>query len=320
MERIRSIKDSEQFKRMVRWWNHRKHEMRQYQQDLKDGFNDRERWEKQFTPRRIFAFVFNFVWAFVLWATMIYKIFWDGVFSYIGFFTNWSWIYQSIFYLLYLFSYLESPWSRQLEYWLLYSIWWNVFAQTVIIVVLVTVVFQDNAYILIGETKTGGGKYDDGTVLTYNFMVHYLPPIIAIINMWVFWPDIADMLLYTFGLIEYHGEAPELCDTTRFMYVVRAAEAWAYICVTTFFAIVPLLVYYNVFDIRSVYHLEDFPTWAGIIITIILALLIVMLPLQYMFRSTIPARPVPSYQRKAKNFDPNATTTYQLTRIPLPSA
>lgn len=322
MEWIQSFKESERYKRMTRWWSHRKYDVRKYSKEIHDGFKDKERWEMQFTPRRIFAFVFNFIWVVILWGSMIYKVFWDGVFSYIGYFTNWSWIYQSVFYLLYILSYLESPKTRGLEYWLLYAFWWNVFSQTIIIMVLVTVVFQDNAYILIGETKTGGGKYNDGTVLTYNFLVHYVPPFVALINMWVIWQDIADMLLFAFGLMEYHGGAPERCDSTRYTYVVRAVFAWMYIWLMTIFAILPILVYYNVFDIREVYHLEDFPTWGGVLITILLALLIVMLPLQYMFRSTIPSRPVPDYQRvhNTKGFDPESHATFQLVHIPRPSA
>jgi hypothetical protein len=194
-----------------------------------------------------------------------------------------------------------------------------VFAQTIIILVLVFAIFQDNAYILIGETKTGGGAYNDGTVINYNFLVHYCPPIIALINMWIIWPDVADMLTFTFGLIEYHGEIPEKCDTTRFSYVIRAYPAWVYIWISTVFAVIPILVFYNVFDVREVYHLEDFPTWAGIIVTVLLAFGAVMLPMQYIFRSTIPARAVPQYQRKADVFEEDATKTYRLARIPLPS-
>lgn len=312
MDRITS---SPRFKQLRHWWARKKHALHKCKEDL----SDRTRWSLQFTWRRIAVFVLDFAWMVILWGVILTKVWSDGLFTYIGFFTNWSWIYQAVYYLVYLFSFIEDPHIRGLEYWMLYAFWWNMFAQTIIILVLVFAIFQDNAYILIGETKTGGGTHSDGTVINYNFLVHYCPPIVALINMWIVWPDIADVLTYTFGFIEYDGAAPEKCDTTRFAYVVRMRTAWLYIWTSTLLAIVPLLVFYNAFDVREVYHLEDFPTWAGIIITILLAFATVMLPMQYIFRSTIPSRVVPHYQRKARDFNEHAVATYRLAQMPIPS-
>lgn len=303
-----------------RWYGYMSNKANKQWSDMKKI----DRWKLQFPPRRIFIFIFDFIWVVILWVGIIGKIFNDSISSYIGYFTNWAWTYQGAFWLLYLFSYLEDPKQRTLEYWLLYAFWWNIFAQSIIVFVLVIAIFQDDATIIIGETKTGGGKYDDGTVLNYNMLFHYAPVIWNVINIFALWNDIADMLVYTFGDIIYSGDGVGkdghvICRHTRFQYRVRKEPVWLYIAFSTFLAVVPILTFYNVFDIRVIYNLNDFPTWAGIIVTIFFAFASVFLPLQYMFRVTIPSRFVPDYQRgkDQKAFD--SGSRYQLKRIPLPS-
>jgi hypothetical protein len=280
-----------------------------------------DRWKTQFRPRRIFIFIAVFVWAVVLWGGIIGSIFFQSMHSYISYFTNWSWTYQGIFWILYLFSFLEHPKSRMLEYELLYTFWWNMLAQTVIVFVLVIAIFQDDASIIIDETKTGGGKYSDGTVLNVNMIKHYFPVIFNCILLFAIWNDIADMLIYTFADIVYYGSGADLCDCcTRFRYHARKIPAWIYIGFQTFVSVVPILVYYNVFDITVIYNLDDFPIWAGILIIIFFAFAAVFLPLQYMFRITIAGKSVDKCHRGCKETaNLKEGDSFQLKAIPVPS-
>lgn len=276
----------------------------------------RERWAMQFTPRRILVFTVNLVWTIVLWVGVFGKIAFEDLGVYVSYFTNWSWTYQAIFYLLYLLSYLESPRTRTLEFWLLYAFWWNVFCQAMNVFFLVIWVIQDSADIVTKEMKLGGGEYDDGTVLNVEKLYHTFPALMAAFNIFGLWSDVTDMTIYAFADIVFFGYE-DRCKHDQFRYRVRAEPAWTYIGFSTILGAVPLLVYYNVFDIQEVYDLEDFPIAAGVFATLAIAFVAVFLPLLYMFHWTIPSRDVPDYQRHAKQ--PVEPGRYQLSRVPLPS-
>lgn len=260
------------------------------------AFTNPARWRHQFTPRRIALFILNFLWTAVLWVVLVTKIAYEGFGTYITYFTNWSWAFQAIFGIIYLFSYLDNPCKRTLETWLLYAFWWIVFAQVFIVFVLVIWVIEDSATLVTKEMKIGGGEYSDGTVLNIEALVHKWPAIIAILNLFLLWTDIADVLIYTFADVVFMGE--NLCHHESFVYRIRKEPGWLYIAFTTVVSAIPIVVYFNAFDFRDVYELEDFPIYAGVILVFVIVIFAVFVPLIYQFMLTIPNTTVPKNERR----------------------
>lgn len=259
-------------------------------------YRDKERWQLQFSNRRIFVFCVALIWTFILWFGTLYKCFYESVTSFLSYFTNISFAYQAGFYLFYTISYFGDPRKRSLEFFVLFGFWWNVFAQTVIVFVLVQGVLLDAPGLLINETKTGGGQYDDGVVLLVNTIVHVCPIIFGLILLPFVWPDLCDIYVLMFARVyclPKHTNGESLCRHLRCAFRVDYKQAWWYILFNYAAAFMPILLYYNIVNLREVYDLHDFKTYAAILLMFVINFFAVILPLIFMFYITIPQRDVP---------------------------
>lgn len=268
-----------------------------FQQDRWSPFLEKERWVLQFNNRRIFTFLFSLLWTIVLWFGVLYKCFYESVTDFISYFTNISFAYQAVYFLLYTLSFLEDPRKRRLEFFVLFGFFWNMFAQVCNVFILVLGVFLDAPGLVISETKTGGGDYDDGVVLVAERLYHVIPLMVALIIIFLCWIDISDILILMFAKVYclpkyYKGE--KLCSHSRCAFKVDIKQAWCYILFNYIMAFVPLLLYYNIVDLRTIYKLHDFPTYAAFLVMIGINAFSVVIPLCFQFYSTIPGREVPT--------------------------
>lgn len=260
-------------------------------------FFDKERWELQFNTRRAFLFLFSLLWTGLLWLGSLYKCAYSSVTEFVSYFTNISFAYQAIYFLLYTLSFLGDPRKRSLEFFVLFGFFINMFAQVCIVFILVLGVFLDAPGLVIGETKTGGGQYDDGVVLVAERLYHVFPLMVALVILFMCWRDYSDILILIFANVyclpvDYNGE--HLCKHERCAFQVNKKQAWCYIIFNYIMAFIPLLLYYNIVDLRKIYHLDDFPTYAAFLLMIGINFFAVIFPLIFQFYSTIPSREVPS--------------------------
>ena len=256
----------------------------------------KERWRLQFNNRRLFLFVVVLLWTIALWIGVLYKTFYESVTDFISYFTNIAFAIQAAYYLLYTASFLMDPRKRTLEFFMLFGFWWNVFAQAIIVFVLVFGVFLDAPGIIIGETKTGGGTYDDGLVLFADRFFHVIPAVIALIVLFMSWTDMSDIYILMFSKVyclprTYGGES--LCVHQRCAFRVDKQQAWTYIGFNFLAAFLPILLYWNIVDIRVVYDLHDFPTYAAMLLVLGINIFAIIIPLMFMINVTIPGRDVP---------------------------
>lgn len=282
-------------------------------------FRDKERWRLQFTNRRIFIFFVSLIWTFILWFGTLYKCFYESVTSFISYFTNISFAYQAAFYLIYTLSFFGDPRKRSLEFFVLFGFWWNVFAQTVIVFILVQGVLLDAPGLLINETKTGGGEYDDGVVLLVNTIVHVCPIIFGLILLPFVWVDLSDIYVLMFSSVyclPKYVDGESLCTHLRCAFRVDLKQAWWYILFNYALAFLPLLLYYNIVDLRVVYDLHDFKTYAAILLMFVINFFAVILPLIFMFYITIPNRDVP---KELVAYDETHNVIVIPNGVPLPS-
>lgn len=259
-------------------------------------YGDKERWKLQFTTVRIIAFILAFTWMIILWIGVLYKCLWESVTDFISYFTNITFTYQAVYYLLYVLSFFGDPRKRTLEFFLLFGFLWNVFAQIWIVFVLVFGIFLDNAALLIDETKTGGGDYDDGVVLVADRLYHVVPLMVVILLVGLTWSDISDILILMFAdvfCLPKHYNGQKLCVHDRCAFRVDKKNAWKYIIFNYIMAFIPLLLYANIVDLRKIYQLEDFKTYQAVFAVVIINVIAVIIPLVIMFYSTIPNREVP---------------------------
>jgi hypothetical protein len=257
-----------------------------------------ERIAAQFTYYRKLCFVCTLLWTILLWSMSIWKFFNSGVSAVIAYFTNVSLLIQAIYYTADLVSYFTDPQRRSLEMWLLYAFWPAVFAQTFIVFVLVIVVYLDNAEIFTENLKCDGGKYDTGVVLFVDRIVHVIPLFIGMVYYALRWHDISDFLIMIYGAI--YTQAPgvdadghALCIHERTGFVMRAAHSWRYIFYQYAVASIPFIVYVLVQNVQTVYGIDIFTNWMGVLATFALDLVCVVLPLYTIIFYYSPMREVP---------------------------
>lgn len=263
----------------------------------------------QFTKRRTFLFIILLLWVTAVWSTIIYKHAtekWEDIFKY---FTNVTLFLQVTFYTCYLFVFFEDPSKRKLETFLLVWIFWLVFAQVLIVFILVIGVMYDAPELITANMKSFGGSFDDGVVLAANSLFHVIPAIVAFVFLFITWGDIAECLVIQFG---YYKIAPDnqmteeedvpmypafalnvavgLKDQLLFVKIDRCI-LYLYTVCQYFFSSMPFVMYMLVVDLHKQYGVsENLSTWVPVVAVFFINLFIVCAPTLFMFFSTIPSK------------------------------
>lgn len=271
------------------------------------SWEDRVRWNLgyQLTNRRAFAFVLLAFWVSVLWAGIIYKHASSSFVDIFEYYTNVVLFLQGIFYTTYLFVFAEDPRQRRLERALLIGFWWPVFAQILLVFIMVHAVLLDAPELVTQEMKSLGGPYDDGLVLVANSLVHYVPVVVAFVFLFTVRIDVTDCLVLAFGYFSVPVSPPkEDCASGADEYVrksececgkvaprvkVRKRTAWIYAFSQYALACCPFLAYMTIVDLTEQYGVsESLAVWPPIVAVFALSVFIVLLPLAFFFCCTVP--------------------------------
>ena len=277
----------------------------------------------QFTTRRFFLFLFLLLWSLCMWLVIIYKEVTEDSIDVLKYFTNVSFVMQAIFYFAYLFVFFEDPHKRTLERILLMGFFWLVFAQIVLVFVLVIGVLYDAPELVTKEMKSNGGDYDDGFVLAVERLFHVIPMIAALVFILFTWTDIADCLIISYGyvsspkkdlteessnqfnvwsneersdsidhLIPFHDDLLKRSRPVIPPHVtieVNPPAARLYILGQYIVACMPFILYMLIIDLEEQYDISPhLATWIPVISVFGINLCVVVLPLWCMFSITIP--------------------------------
>ncbi len=277
---------------------------------------------KQFTKRRMFLFIITLLYAIILWAIIIYKQFNEDFLGVFKYYTNISLLLQAIFYTLYLFIFFEDPIKRTLEQILLVGVSLIILSQVTVVFILVLGVILKAPQLIIDQTKTGGGKYDDGIVLFGERVYHVFPGVFALIFFPSIWSDIVDCAIMSFAYCIFHTGPrektieeiyPNSSKTNRVIiqtlkehgvivteYNVDNSTVLFYFISIYLLSCAPFLLYMMVIDLQDQYDLPDsWAIWPPIIGVFLICIFSVGIPVAFIFYSGIPSRYL--YEPKKRN-------------------
>jgi len=278
------LEDKMLVKQVDKWWNMKM-----------------EHAKTQFTKRRAFLFMLLLIWVIALWVALGYKMTtenWTDIYKY---FTNVTFFLQALFFGIYLGVFFEDPGKRRLEKGLLVWFFWTVFSQIVIVFILVMGVVYDAPGLISDNLESNGGPYYDGVVYIANFLFHVLPMTAAFIFLFISWGDIAECMILAFGYyLQYidEGAIPPPTDFEKSMGNVHLAFVkvdksviYAYTAAQYFLAMLPFFTYMLIIDLSEQYSIsKELATWIPVIAVLFINIFTTIVPIMYMFHSTIPSK------------------------------
>lgn len=282
-----------------------------------------ERMAAQFTYYRTISFFITLIWTAFIWAMILDKYFSDGVSEVLAYFTNVSLNIQAIYYTLDLISYFGDPTTRSLEMWLLFSFWAPVFAQAFDVFVMVIFVYLDDATIFTENLEAAGGPYDDGLVMFIERAAHVFPLIFGMIYYWLRLHDISDFLIMVYGVICTAPINPaatneDQCLHARTSFAMRRVHVVYYIVYQYAAAAAPFCIYALVQNVRTVYGVNVFTNWMGVLAVLALNLICVVGVLYSIAFYYIPSRRIPASLASYHAYDEHTggTQLSYITGIP----
>lgn len=204
---------------------------------------------------RFFAILlFNIIWTPVLLVVAIGKIAQaGGLHSYISHFTNWSWTASAIFFTFETASKLTCSEKNFFALFAIAVFFWLANGMAWLVLLLVPIMFSENADILTDLTVEHGGHYSMGFALNMNYVLHYCPPFVLL-----FYVLLQRRLIgWTMQSLLY-----------RKCFHVKPLSSWLYLGYVLFGSLFALGLYAVCFDIRKVYGIET-PLWILILFAIL---------------------------------------------------
>lgn len=283
-----------------------------------------ERMAAQFTYYRKVSFFITLAWTLFIWAMLVDKFFSDGASKVLAYFTNVSLCIQAAYYTLDLVSYFGDPERRSLEMWLLYSFWAPVFAQAFDVFVMVLFVYLDNATIFTENLESAGGPYDDGVVVVVERAAHVFPLFFGMVYYTLRLHDISDFLIMHYGVIYTVPVDParpkdDQCLHARTSFAIRRSHMACYILYQYAEAAVPFCIYALVQNVRTVYGIEVFTNWMGVLAVAGLNLVCVVFPLYSIAFYYIPGQRIPPSLEKYHVYDDSVPRVQVSSDIGVPA-
>lgn len=143
---------------------------------------------RRVTFEKVFSDIFFFLWLVILWGVIIYRLITTGGSSdMLMYYTNWSWILQSIFFLA---DYIGRivDWANDIAgYYIRFyntlALFWLINGSIWLVIVLVTIIIEENPSLLTKAAEDEGGQGDLGLVTDAHILIHYVPGYVMLIFM-----------------------------------------------------------------------------------------------------------------------------------------
>lgn len=216
------------------------------------GFSCRNHLRQNKFPKRYFAdnlliiVIFDILLMIIFWGVLIYNnIINDNAFEYFGFYTNWTWTYNTMFYTLD-FLCITIFYTRYQEYLLQMTLWWSFYCNSWMVSILAVLMLWSNPRMLSDNLKSQGGEMHANVVYVGNFVVHVSIILIAVFYLILRWNSWKQMLIITFYDDLYKRKHGDIRKYLFFVYIVLMALSGP----------VVFVIYYNVFDFKVVYNVD----------------------------------------------------------------
>lgn len=140
------------------------------------------------TFEKVFSDIFFFLWLVILWGVIIYRLVSTGGSSdLLNYYTNWSWILQAVFFLIdYIGRIVE--WARDaagvyIRFYNALGLFWLINGSIWLVIVLVTIIIEENPSLLTNAANDEGGPGDLGLITDAHILIHYVPGYVILVFM-----------------------------------------------------------------------------------------------------------------------------------------
>lgn len=188
-----------------------------------------------------------FVWTVLLIAFIIYRLAVQEDFSdFILHYTNWSWSFMTVFFLIDLCGrILELMWNSAGSSIRVFNvcIWfWTVNGSAWIVIVIVSIIIQQNPSLLEDAATEQGGPQELGFVTNIHILLHYVPGYFLILFMILERDLIGKSIVLYFRYSDNSYES----KTADFLFSVALVYS----------VLVPFGIYSIIFDAKTIYGFE----------------------------------------------------------------
>jgi hypothetical protein len=193
-----------------------------------------------YTIERAFSNVFFSLWSILLIASVIYRLATaDATTKYIIYYTNWSWIFQAVFYNVdmfgRIFEWVNISFGKELRRANILCWLWIINGNIWIVSVVVAIIVNENVSLLTDAATTNGGL---GFVINMHVLFHYVPGYFILLYM------ILERDIIGSTIISYFPSSADYRDTMLNFLIGF---------VVTFSASVPMIIYIIIFDPQTIY-------------------------------------------------------------------
>jgi len=226
---------------------------------------DRDSFWYYLSFERVISNIIFLIWVIILIGVIVYRIVMgENNMSLLIYFTNWSWLFQTVFYTLdyigriLLLCNLESGYN--MRYGIIFLFFWFINGTVWLVLILVTIIIQQNPQLLINAANQLGGLGQLGEVVNAHILIHYVPGIMVLLFL-VLERDIIARTIVDFYMVRPHFKIyASVCNGLYIFYITVLTVA------------VPFVVYSIIFDPRQVYGIS---TSIGVLIVISLAVIFI---------------------------------------------
>jgi hypothetical protein len=222
-------------------------------------------------------------WNLVFWTIFPAKLAVDGFFETFGFFTNWTFAQNGVYFTLELAGYVMSfthpggGW-RSYQKYLRYILLWSVIGANFLVFFLVFLLMMDNWEMMESMTQQGGGTYTLGVVVDFEKLFHTVPTLFC--------------LYFYAGIREEVSESMQ--DVRDMMANAKThGAAWFVITMQLFSGAILMFMFEALLGFNAVYS-AHIPVSLGILFALVIVIAVVM-PLYYIAfvdeRFYSPAKP-----------------------------
>lgn len=156
---------------------------------------------REVTFQKIFSDILFFGWLLILWGVIIYRLVTtSGDTKLLIYYTNWSWIFQACFffvdYLGRVIDWSGDPIGYHMRFYNTLSIFWLVNGSIWLVIILVSIIIQENPKLLTDAANDEGGQGELGLITDAHILIHYVPGYIIILYMLLERDIIGDTLFH----------------------------------------------------------------------------------------------------------------------------
>ena len=206
------------------------------------------------------------------------------------YFTNWSWLFQAVFYtidyigrVLLLFG-LKSGYA--LRYAMTFLFFWFINGTVWLVLILVTIIIQQNPQLLITTAmQMGDINQTLGEVVNGHILIHYVPGFMAFVFLVLERHIIGQTIIDFYMILRYNQIYAALCNGLYIFYTTVVTVA------------IPFVVYCIVFDPRQIYGIS---TSIAVLVLVSLAVIFIfnVIPFLMMLQKYVYKRRLPRVHRR----------------------